>query len=161
METINTYTESIHFELKLFDEDELSSGEYEKYKASLQKNSHNCPKEYLFTYQSSCLLQSLFLITAEMLNEYGVSTCKYPDCKKPFFYKLARPKSCCCHKHTDNYSKLKKETLLNCIVIFNSNTSTRNRQNMDMVSGGISNNLYIPHFNFTLKLAYTECLCTT
>ncbi len=108
METINTYTESIHFELKLFDEDELSSGEYEKYKASLQKNSHNCPKEYLFTYQSSCLLQSLFLITAEMLNEYGVSTCKYPDCKKPFFYKLARPKSCCCHKHTDNYSKLKK-----------------------------------------------------
>lgn len=108
METVNTYTFSVHFELKAFDENELSSGEREKYKASMQKSPHNCPWEYLLIHKSSCLLQSLFLITAEMLNEYGVSICKYPECKKPFFYKLARPKSCCCHQHTDNYCKLKK-----------------------------------------------------
>lgn len=108
METINTYTSSIHIKLKPFDKEKLSSNEYEKYKKNLQKNPHENPWEYLLTYQSSCLLQSLFLITAEMLNEYGVGICKYPECKKPIFYKLIRPKSCCCHKHADNYSKLKK-----------------------------------------------------
>ena len=108
METINTYTSSIHIKLKPFNEKELSSNEYEKYNESLQKNPHENPWEYLLTYQSSCLLQSLFLITAEMLNEYGVGICKYPECRKAIFYKLIRPKSCCCHKHADNYSKLKK-----------------------------------------------------
>lgn len=108
MEIINTYISSIHLELKQFDENELSSDERNRYQTSLQKNSHETPWEYLLTYQSSCLLQNLFLITAEMLNKYGVGICKYPECKKTIFYKLIRPKSCCCHKHADNYSKLRK-----------------------------------------------------
>lgn len=108
METINTYTASINFQLKQFDENELSESEHEKYLSALKKNSHSNSWEYLLTYQSSCLLQSLFLATADMLNEYGVGTCKYPGCNKTFLYKLTRPKSCCNHKHIDNYSKLKK-----------------------------------------------------
>ncbi|MCI8873337.1 MAG: hypothetical protein HFH51_10870 [Lachnospiraceae bacterium] len=116
METINTYTSSVHIKLKPFDENELSSNDYEKYKKRLQKNPHGNPWEYLLTYETSCLLQSLFLIAAEMLNTYVVSICKYPGCRKPLFYKLTHPKSCCCHKHADNYSKLKKETLLNCVI---------------------------------------------
>ena len=108
METINTYTSSVHIKLKPFDENELSSNDYEKYKKRLQKNPHGNPWEYLLTYETSCLLQSLFLIAAEMLNTYVVSICKYPGCRKPLFYKLTHPKSCCCHKHADNYSKLKK-----------------------------------------------------
>lgn len=108
IDTLNTYTSNIRFSITDFDENKLTEEEYEKYKKSICENSHANTYMYNFVHESHCLLQALFFEASNMLNKYGVDICKYPGCNKTIYYKNARPKQCCCHKHTDNYCKLKK-----------------------------------------------------
>lgn len=107
-DTLNTYTSNIRIELSDFSPDKLAKNEQERH----LKNSYHYPQlmppMYSFTYRSKSLLQAIFYEASNLLNEYGVSICKYAKCNKTIFYKHSRPKQCCCHQHLDNYLKYQK-----------------------------------------------------
>lgn len=95
VETINTYTENINYELSI---------------AAEKKNNKN----YELNLVSKSLLQSIFLEIGNLLNYCQITICKYKKCNNPVISDLSRPALCCCHNHLTNYkSQLKRDAQKN------------------------------------------------